>query len=93
MATGAAITANARIYMSQFKNKPEFGLYYTDTDSVFLDKPLPNEFVVPKKLGLLKLERGLTNFISLAPKVYGGIDTEGNEFTKVKGFKNKVSLS
>ena len=29
----------------------------------------------------------------LAPKVYGGIDLNGNEFTKVKGFKDKLSLS
>ena len=34
-----AITAYARIHMSQYLNLPNCKVYYTDTDSVFLDKP------------------------------------------------------
>lgn len=32
----AAITAYARIFMSQFKNNPNFNLYYSDTDSAYI---------------------------------------------------------
>jgi hypothetical protein len=33
----SAITALARIHMSKFKNNSNFNLYYTDTDSIFID--------------------------------------------------------
>jgi hypothetical protein len=33
----AAITAYARIHMSQFKNNPLIRLFYTDTDSIYTD--------------------------------------------------------
>nr|YP_009690330.1 hypothetical protein Fomme_000100 [Fomitiporia mediterranea]QEG57110.1 hypothetical protein Fomme_000100 [Fomitiporia mediterranea] len=35
VAIASSVTSNARIYMSKFKNNPEFVLYYTDTDSYF----------------------------------------------------------
>ena len=38
----AAITAEARIIMSQFKNNPLIDIFYTDTDSVFI-KNSPDE--------------------------------------------------
>ena len=41
----AAITAYARIHMSKFKNLHGYKLYYTDTDSAFFDKPLPDNMV------------------------------------------------
>lgn len=34
----SAITAYARIHMSQFKNNPDFTLYYSDTDSAYFVK-------------------------------------------------------
>jgi len=52
----SAITAYARIHMSQFKNNPNFNLYYTDTDSIYINKPLPAEFISSTELGKLKLE-------------------------------------
>jgi hypothetical protein len=51
----AAITAYGRIHMSQFKNNKKFKLYYSDTDSIYTDKPLPLKFI-GNGLGLLKLE-------------------------------------
>ena len=93
MAIGAAITANARVIMSKYLNNPDYVVYYTDTDSIYLNKPLPDKLVHNSKLGLFKLERVLTKFISIGPKVYGGIDLDGNEFTKVKGFKNPLSVN
>lgn len=93
VSVAAAITANARIYMAEkTKNKSEFMLYYSDTDSAFTSKPLPSNLIDNKKLGLFKLEKVLTKFVALAPKVYGGIEVNGNEYTKVKGLKTNVSL-
>lgn len=46
-----------------------------------------------KKLGAMKLEYILNKFVALGPKVYGGVRTDETEFTKVKGFKEGVSLS
>nr|YP_009690311.1 DNA polymerase family B [Fomitiporia mediterranea]QEG57091.1 DNA polymerase family B [Fomitiporia mediterranea] len=93
IAVGAAITANARIYMSQFKNNPNYNLYYTDTDSVFVNKPLADHLIDNKMLGLLKLEHVLDKFVAIGPKVYGGIDIQANEFTKTKGLKSKLSFN
>ena len=92
VAIASAVTANARIHMSQFKNNPDFKLYYSDTDSILIDKPLSSELVHNKKLGLMKLEKVLNRFVSLGPKVYGGETTEGNQFIKVKGLKNPPTL-
>lgn len=79
--------------MSQFKNNPDIKLYYSDTDSVFTEKPLPDNLIDDTKLGLLKLEKVLTKIVAIGPKVYGGIDINGNEFIKTKGLKTKLSLS
>ncbi|WOL17415.1 DNA polymerase-like [Canna indica] len=50
----AAITANARIYMYPFISRED--CYYTDTDSVILGKPLPNDMISTNTLGMFKLE-------------------------------------
>lgn len=92
IAVGLAITAYSRIIMSQFKNHPSFNLFYSDTDSLFIDQYLPNSFVDNKKLGLYKLEAEYLLFIAIGAKVYGAMDIFGNEYTKVKGFKNKLDL-
>lgn len=49
----AAVTAYARIHMIQFKTLD--GVYYTDTDSVFIDQPLPNH-LIGKELGMMDNE-------------------------------------
>jgi hypothetical protein len=86
----AAITAYSRIHMSQFKNNPDFKLYYSDTDSIDIDKPL-NEKFIGKYLGQMKLENIFTKIVYLAPKVYGGINKQNKEYIKVKGLKTKGS--
>src|SRR6267142_159046 len=53
-------------------------LYYSDTDSIYIDKPLPPEMVDSKSLGKMKLENVLTKAIFLAPKVYYLETVEGN---------------
>lgn len=34
--------------MSQFKNNLNYNLYYSDTDSIYIDKPLPDHLVSDK---------------------------------------------
>ena len=34
------ITAYARIHMSQFKNNKKYKLFYSDTDSIYINKKL-----------------------------------------------------
>ena len=70
MAIGAAVTANARIYMTQFKNNPDLKLYYSDTDSIFTDKPLPDYLVNETRLGSFKLEKVFTLYPLYSPDCY-----------------------
>ena len=88
-----SVTAYARILISRVKNDPNFILLYTDTDSVIGIGDLHKDIIDSTKLGSFKLENEYFKFISIAPKVYGVIDIKGNEYTKVKGFKEKLSLS
>jgi hypothetical protein len=46
IAIASAVTAYGRIHMSQFKDpkfmsKYDYNLYYSDTDSIYIDRPLP----------------------------------------------------
>jgi hypothetical protein len=56
--------------MSQFKNNPNFILYYSDTDSIYINKPLLGHMISDKILGKMKLEYILEDAIFLAPKMY-----------------------
>jgi len=52
----AAITAYARIHMSQFKKSDnKYNLLYSDTDSIAIDQPLPDD-MISNELGKMKLE-------------------------------------
>jgi len=84
IAIASAITAGGRMWMSIFKNNPEFNLYYSDTDSVVIDRPLPDH-MVGKELGQVKLEHTVNRSVFLAPKVYGLVTVDGEEIIKVKG--------
>ena len=45
VAISSAITALARVHMSQFFNNFNHQVYYTDTDSIITDKPLSESLV------------------------------------------------
>ena len=93
VAIASAITAYARIHMSQFKNNPDYILYYSDTDSIYISKRLPAHLVSDTELGLMKLEYICKKAIFIAPKVYCVL-TEDNKFIfKVKGLISKVNLT
>jgi hypothetical protein len=89
----AAITAYARVHMSQFKNNPNINLYYTDTDSIYTDSDIDESLIDNKTLGLMKLEHICKKAIFLTPKVYC-LETLDDEFIyKVKGLKHEVELT
>jgi DNA polymerase type B, organellar and viral len=89
----AAITAYARIHMSQFKNNPNLKLYYTDTDSIYTDSELDPYLIDDKILGKLKLEYVVKEAIFLGPKSYCLKINNDKLITKVKGFKNTENLT
>lgn len=89
IAIAAAITSYARVTMSAFKNSSLFILYYSDTDSIFIDRELPEAFV-GNGLGQLKLEHVIAKAVFLAPKVYSFITVDGKEVTKIKGISPKA---
>lgn len=84
VAIASAITAYSRIHMSIFKNNPNFNLYYSDTDSAYIDKELDQSLVSNSEIGKMKLERVCDKAVFLAPKVYGLL-SDGKETIKVKG--------
>src|SRR6201992_1337145 len=88
VAIAAAVTASGRMWLSLLKNNPDFNLYYSDTDSAVIDRPLPSH-MVGLALGQYKLEHVINRAVFLAPKVYGFITIEGDEILKVKGLKNE----
>jgi hypothetical protein len=83
VAIAAAITSYARIEMMQLKMllvKLGINLYYTDTDSIFVDKDLPG-YLIGNELGLLKdeLKGGYIKMAYfLGIKKYGYIDDTNN---------------
>jgi DNA polymerase type B, organellar and viral len=89
----SAITAYSRILMSQFKNNPKINLYYTDTDSIYTDSDLDDNFISKTILGKLKLENIINKAIFLSPKVYYLETDEGKVIYKVKGLKHDVELT
>ncbi len=89
----AAITAYARIHMSQFKNNPKINLYYSDTDSIYTDSDIEENLIDDKSLGKLKLESTNKRAIFLTPKVYC-LETIDSEFIhKVKGLSHDIKLT
>jgi hypothetical protein len=93
IAIASAVTAYARIHMSQFKNNNILPfLYYTDTDSLYFDGPLPDHMVNPIRLGTLKLEGVYDEAIFLAPKVYA-LKNQNGEIIKIKGLTKASIIS
>ena len=74
IAIASAVTAYARIHMSQFKH-PTFlkdhniNLYYSDTDSLYFDGPIPDKYISSNRLGALKLEGEYSKAVFLAPNL------------------------
>lgn len=84
----SAITAESRIFMYKFKNIKDNPCYYTDTDSVFLEKPLEENYI-GEYLGQFKLEYTVKEALFIAPKVYYVLKEDNTEKFVVKGMKTK----
>lgn len=94
VAIAAAVTAYSRMIINGFKLEAlKLGrkLYYSDTDSLVLNGPLPSEYCDSAKLGKLKLEHTIKEGIFVMPKVYYLESTEGEIVTKCKGFAGKLT--
>ena len=89
IAIASTVTSGARIVMSKVKNQNEFDLYYTDTDSAVINRPLAPE-LVGNALGQFKLECEIDTGIFIAPKVYGFKTVEGKETIKIKGLSKEA---
>lgn len=90
----SAVTAYARIHMNKFKNLSGNNCYYTDTDSVIMEKPLPSE-LVSKAIGDMKLEYSpfIKNAYFVSPKLYGFIKENGEPEVKAKGVGPSLNYS
>jgi hypothetical protein len=81
--------------MSQFKNNPKIILYYSDTDSIYIDEDseLDSSFIDSKVLGKLKLENIVNKAYFLSPKMYYLETIDGKIIYKVKGLSHDIELT
>lgn len=79
--------------MSVIKNNPLIKLYYTDTDSGFIEGDLPEDIIDSKKLGYWSLENEYIYSAFLGPKTYGCLDIKGEIYSKIKGYGSRLALS
>jgi hypothetical protein len=84
----SAITAYARIYMHKFKMQYKDSIYYSDTDSLILDKKISDDLISDNKLGLFKLEHKIKRGVFIAPKLYY-LENETGDIMKSKGIDPK----
>ncbi len=94
----AAITARARMELSELLIDEKLDILYIDTDSFKCKQKIIElekyKYLDHNELGALKYEGTFKESIFLLPKVYGGLYKEsGEELVKVKGFKDKVEFN
>ena len=84
--------------MSVLKNIDDITIFYTDTDSFFINlspselNKVMNGIVDNKELGKLKLEYVIEKAAFLAPKCYYLVLENGEEIIKIKGVKKDAIL-
>ena len=94
VAIAAAVTAYSRVIINQYKlDALNLGLaiFYSDTDSLVVNGPLPDNMVDSTTLGRLKLEHTFKEGIFVMPKVYYLELDDGSVVTKCKGYSGKLS--
>lgn len=101
IAIAAAITAYARCEIDKYKRLSGLTCYYSDTDCVHLNGPLPKH-MIGNELGMMKNELADNNYtiendakyfykkgLFLRDKVYSIILQDGSERTKFSGLNRK----
>lgn len=84
------ITAYSRLYMFELMKQIGFDhIYYTDTDSIIADVPIPDNLIDNKKLGLLKVEDYIKEAIFLSTKLYA-YKTEDDIILKARGLIKSI---
>jgi hypothetical protein len=94
VAIASAVTAHSRIIINTYKLEAlKLGreLYYSDTDSLVLNGPLPEKYIDSAILGKLKLEHVFKEGIFVMPKVYFLELEDGSTVAKCKGFPGKLT--
>ena len=89
IAIASAVTSLARNHINQFKNNIGYNVYYSETDSIVIDKMLP-DYIVGNELGQMKLEYVIEQAVFIAPKVYGFITDDNKQILKVKGLSHEA---
>jgi len=84
----AMITSYAMIYMHKFLNIPGNECYYSDTDSVILQKPLDSKYV-GNDLGQFKYKGKIKKGYFISPKLYCLVSENGEKVIKSKGIESK----
>lgn len=90
VAIAAAVTAYAQIEMIKYKTLSGYNIYYTDTDSLFIDKPLPID-MVGDELGMMKNELLKDNGIKIDEAYFLGNKKYG--YTYFNKDNNKIEMS
>ena len=96
IAIASSIASYARIHLNKLIHDLlalGYKVYYKDTDSIFVNKPIPEELISQTELGKLKLENICSRAIFIAPKVYCLVTEDGREIFKVKGLTKNVKFS
>ena len=91
IAIASAVVAYGRMKINMLKHLEGMSTYYSDTDSIFTNKLLSEEFI-GNKLGQLKLENNIKIAYFIAPKVYCIITQDNKVICKVKGLKANMSF-
>ena len=87
----AAVVAYGRMKLNSLKNISGQKVYYSDTDSLIIDKSMNSE-LVGKKLGQLKLEAVIKKGLFLMPKVYALWLINDKTVVKIKGLKTALDF-
>jgi hypothetical protein len=94
VAIASAVTAYSRMIINSYKLQAlnlGLNIYYSDTDSLVLDGPLPPEVCDSARLGMLKIEHTFKEGIFFMPKVYYLELEDGTTVSKVKGFPGRLT--
>ena len=83
----AAIAAEGWIYMQKISQ--DLKVYYLDTDSLVLDKPLPKD-LVNNSIGKFKLENKIKEGYFVKGKFYWFLNEHGKEIIKSAGLKSNL---